>query len=192
MPCPYNEAIVRDKVRYEPEKRRRRSIRLKGYDYSQAGAHFVTICAHDKKCLFGDVVNGEMKLAGIGMIADECWRGIPDHFSDTTLDSFTVMPNHVHGILIIRRGTACRAPTMEQFGRPVANSLPTIIRSYKSAVTKQTNELRKTPGPPVWQRNYYEHVIRNEEDLSETREYITINPLRWDLDKENPVNLESR
>jgi REP element-mobilizing transposase RayT len=98
------------------------------------------------------------------------------------LDVFIVMPNHVHGIVIIvnnGRGTARRAPTMEQFGKPVANL-------FKPAVTKRINEIRATTGTPVWQRNYYEHIIRKEESLNRIREYTLTNPLRWHLDKENP------
>ncbi|MCP9448033.1 MAG: hypothetical protein NNA22_10760, partial [Nitrospira sp.] len=117
----------------------RRSIRLKGYDYSQAGAYFVTVCTQDRTCLFGDVADGEMRLNDAGGIARQCWFDIPAHFPNASLDEFIVMPNHVHGIIVVDgRGTACRAPT-EQFGRPVTGSIPTIIRSFKSAVTKQIN-----------------------------------------------------
>ena len=101
------------------------------------------------------------------------------------------MPNHFHGILTIigdGEGTARRAPTMERFGKPTSGSLPTIVRAFKSAVTKRINELCGTPGASMWQRNCYEHVIRSETDLAEIREYIADNPLKWELDSENPNN----
>jgi len=191
MPCLYC-SIGRVEVRYDPKEHRSRSLRLKDYDYSQEGAYFVTICTHGKVPSLGNVVDGETRLTGTGMIAAGCWEEIPKHFPNVALDAFVVMPNHIHGILMIRRDTACRVSTVERFGKPVANSLPTIIRSYKSAVTKQVNELRRSPGSPVWQRNYYEHVIRDEKDLNEVREYVTNNALKWDLDSENPANLEIR
>ena len=114
------------------------------------------------------------------------------------LDAFCVMPNHVHGIIVLagghfsadRRGTMHRAPTtqFEQFGKPTINSIPTIVRGFKSAVTVRINQIRSSPAAPVWQRNYYEHVIRNEIDLEEIREYIENNPLKWLEDKEHPAN----
>jgi len=117
------------------------------------------------------------------------WIKTADIRSNIELDVSVVMPNHFHGILTIVdhcRGTVHRAPTLEQFGKPTSGSLPTIVRYFKSAVTRRINELRGTPYTPVWQRNYYEHVIRNETDLNEIREYIINNPLKWDLDSENP------
>jgi len=141
--------------------------------------------------MFGKINDRTMKLNEYGEIAETCLKKIPDHFACVYMDYMIVMPNHVHLILIINhpgRGTACRAPTVEQFGFPVHGSVPTIIRSYKSAVTKQINQIRNTPGMPVWQRNYYEHIIRNERELHEIRQYIRFNPLQWDRDDENPVN----
>jgi len=170
--------------------RNRRSIRLPEYDYSQPGAYFVTVCTQERGPLFGEVVDGAMRLNEAGRTAQACWEEIPTHFRGITVDAFVVMPNHIHGIVIItdRRGTACRAPTgMERFGEPVAGSLPTIMRSFKSAVTKRVNELRGTPGVRLWQRNFYERVIRGEEELKRARQYILDNPLRWHLDPENPT-----
>jgi REP element-mobilizing transposase RayT len=163
----------------------RRSIRLQGYDYAQAGAYFVTICAYERRCLFGNVSDGTMQLNERGRIVEECWEAIPAHLADVELDAFCVMPNHVHGIIIIRRGTPWRAPTVEQFQKPVAGSLPTIVRSFKSAVTKRIREVQHTPGLLVWQRNYYEHVIRHDEDLRRIRVYIENNPVQWDGDDYN-------
>ena len=120
---------------------------------------------------------------GFGKIAFDTWSHIQNHFDQVKLDVFIIMPNHIHGILHIEnKGTACRAPTFERFGVPVAGSLPTVIRSYKSAVTRKINIVRNNPGAPVWQRNYYEHIIRNEESLNQFRRYIDENPLRWALD----------
>ena len=171
---------------------RRRSIRLTGYNYSQAGAYFVTICAHQRLCLFGDVVAGEMRLSDRGQVVADIWGKIPEHHPHVKLDAFVVMPNHVHGILhIVRRGTACRAPTdrIERFGQPVPGSIPTIVRSFKSAVTKRINEIKGTSGQLLWQRNYYEHVIRTQDDLDDIRQYILGNPAKWSEDQENPQNI---
>ena len=188
-------------MRYDPWKHHRRSIRLAGYDYVQIGAYFVTIDSFRREYLFGDVVGNKMMLNSAGRIVEMCWYDIPFHFPDVTLDASIVMPNHIHGIVWIvgdgrgaafgggtafGRGTACRAPTVERFGRPVPNSLPTVIRSFKSAATKQINQQRGARGLPVWQRNYYEHIVRNEIELTRIRNYIATNPLHWELDREEP------
>lgn len=165
----------------------RRTIRLQGYDYSQAGAYFLTICTHHRERLFGRVVDGEMRLNETGRIASEEWAKTAEIRNDIELDAWIVMPNHFHGIVVITgRGTARRAPTghtptMEKFGRPVAGSIPTIVRSFKSAVTKRVNEHRQTPGAILWQRNYWEHIIRNETELNRIREYIRNNPMQWHM-----------
>ncbi len=171
-----------------PKRQKRRSLRLKDYDYAQAGAYFVTIATRDRACLFGVIVDGQMCLNAAGREAEQCWLQIPQHFPNAALDEFIVMPNHVHGILVLSRGTACRAPTIERFGQPVSGSLPTVVRSFKSAVTQRLNALRGTPNASVWQRNYYEHVIRDEASLQGIREYIANNPLQWALDRENPAH----
>jgi REP element-mobilizing transposase RayT len=182
-------------VKYNPDKHYRQSIRLKGYDYTSPGAYFITICSHQRQCLFGAIVDDEMQMSKIGEIAKSCWRTIPDHFAKVQLGEFVVMPNHLHGIIFITdtcRGMAlpCPYPTMEtscphpmmspeerKFGKPIAGSLSTIVGSFKSAATKQINILRNAPGTPVWQRNYYEHIIRHEGSLQYLRQYIHNNPL---------------
>ena len=173
---------------YNPDIHHRRSIRLKGYDYSQAGAYFVTVCTQNRECLFGEVIDGEMVLNDIGKIVAGEWMKTGAIRNNVALDKWVVMPNHFHGILVVDdgRGTAHRAPTVEQFGQPVSGSIPTIIRSFKSAVTKRINEIRKTPGEKLWQRNYYERIIRNENELNHIREYIANNPMKWKLDRGNP------
>ncbi len=174
-------------MNYDPNKHHRRSIRLKNYDYSQPGAYFITICTHNRQNLFGEIVDGEMILNEFGKIVYNEWLNTANIRPNIIVDEFIVMPNHLHGILIIVdncRGTLQRAPAMERFGQPTSNSIPTIIRLFKSACTKQINIIRQSPANPVWQRNYYEHIIRNENELDRIREYIINNPLKWSFDLE--------
>lgn len=169
-------------------KHRRRSIRLRGYDYSQPGAYFVTIVTHDRECLFGEIVEGQMRLSPYGRIATEEWARTADVRTNVVLDTFAVMPNHIHGIIIITgRGTAAPCPYEPAFGKSIPHALPTIIGQIKSITTKRINIIRDTPGLPVWQRNYYEHVIRNDHELDRIREYIANNPMQWAMDLENPM-----
>jgi REP element-mobilizing transposase RayT len=169
----------------------RRSIRLPGYDYSQPGAYFVTVCAHDRRPQFGEIVNGEMAPSEKGVAVQAAWAEIPIHFTNVECDAFCMMPNHIHGILFVLdqdgRGTACRAPTVERFSHPVRGSLATIVRSFKAAATRRINALRGSPLPPVWQRGFYEHIIREEDELERIRRYICENPARWSDDAENPL-----
>jgi len=181
-------------MKFNPKIHHRRSIRLQGYDYSQAGAYFVTMCTRNRECLFGDIMDGEMRLNAIGHIVIDEWVKTAEIRNEIELDEWVVMPNHFHGILVIdhRRGTARRAPTtttMERFGKPVARSMPTVIRSFKSAATKRINEMRNTPGTKIWQRNYWEHVVRNASELTRLREYIQNNPIQWELDQLHPGQL---
>jgi len=171
------------------QMKNRRSIRLKEYDYSKSGAYFVTICTQNRECIFGEIADGQMILNDAGQIVQIVWDEIPKHIDHVELDQFAIMPNHIHGIIVLHdgcRGTACCAPTYQRFGTLIAGSLPTIIRSFKSAITKRINESHKTTGQKMWQRNYYEHVIRNEDELNEIRQYIIDNPVKWDTDEENP------
>ena len=177
--------------------RRRRSIRLRGYDYTQPGAYFVTLCTQDHRPLFGRIAHGEMELSPYGHIVEDEWAHTGELRPYVRLGVLAVMPNHVHAIIWIVHpdagprqaeedepdtGTARRART-ERFGKPVPGSLPTIVRAFKAAVTKRINERRGTPGAPVWHRNYYEHVIRDESDLARLRTYIAENPARWAEDR---------
>lgn len=175
-------------MNFDPQKHHRRSIRLKEYDYAQPGGYFVTIVTYQRDLLFGEIVDDEMALNDFGKIANECWREIPEHFPNVELGAYVVMPNHVHGIITITdgRGTIYRAPTQEQFQKPVTGSLPTIIRTYKSAVTRLIGREHNATG--IWQRNYYEHIIRNHEDWDRIHRYIEANPSLWAEDEENPLN----
>jgi len=176
-------------IRYNPDIHHRRSIRLKGYDYTQAGLYFITICTFDKHHLFGKISNGKMILNEFGKIAKNEWLKTAEIRKNIGILENIIMPNHIHGIISINdidngRGTVhraptYRAPTKERFGKPTSNTIPTIVRGYKSTVTKQINMLRHTPDAPVWQRNYYEHIIRDEKSYYQIAEYITNNPLKW-------------
>jgi REP element-mobilizing transposase RayT len=195
-------------VKFNPQKHHRRSIRLQGYDYSQAGAYYVTIVAWRRECLFGEVVNKEMRLSRYGEIVQKWWEEIPVHFANVETGAFIVMPNHVHGIIFIvnRRGTV---PVPEEYGaNEISNdddtspkiqggetpplrapTLGQIVAYFKYQSTKEMNLLDNTDTvTKFWQRNYYEHVVRNETDLQNKTDYIEANPLLWDEDDENPIN----
>jgi len=171
----------------------RRTIRLRHYDYASAGAYFVTICTHLRSCIFGEIVDGRVILNTLGKIAETCWLMIPDHFVIADLDTYVIMPNHMHGIVVINTGVGARhALPLRQprtFGKPPAQALSSIVGSYKSAVTKRIHDLQRSQGQAIWQRNYYEHVIRTEHDLARIVEYITLNPLQWADDENHPDHL---
>ncbi len=144
------------------------------------------MCVADRRPRFGTVVKGHMVLNEAGEMAAACWRAIPTHFPHATIDAWVIMPEHVHGIITIDgKGTACRAPTQERFGAPVAGSLGTIIRSYKAAVSRGTAcrapTCRAPTGSSLWQRNYYEIIIHDEAALQNIRRYIQQNPLNYDV-----------
>ena len=168
----------------------RRSIRLLGYDYTSEGGYFITCVTQRRVPLFGNVIDGEMKLNQYGEIVKEEWFKTKSLRDNVELfdDEFVVMPNHVHGIIWLMDscwGTARCAPTDPQFGKIIPQSIPTIVRAFKSAVSKRINLLRQTPSVPVWQHNYYEHIIRSEKDFDNISFYIHYNPLSWELDREN-------
>ena len=188
-------------MKFDPFKHHRHSIRLRGYDYSQAGAYFITICMQQHQCLFGDVVNAEMDLNDLGMIANECWLAIPEHFPNVELDAYVVMPNHVHGIVVIMDdvGAAVGATHASplhasplQTNGPKPNSLGAIIGSYKSAVSKQINELRGSEGAKIWQCNYHDHIIRHEREWNAIAKYIYANPASWNADIDHPSKFKKQ
>ncbi|MFH1090613.1 MAG: transposase, partial [Pseudomonadota bacterium] len=178
------------------ERHRRRSLRLEGYDYSQAGAFFVTVCTRDRECWFGEITEGgEMKLNEYGQLVQTSWRWLADQYHHVELDEWVIMPNHLHGIIWLieddRRGGSRTAPTQEVRTAPTKKRKPLgrLIGAFKTISTKRINQLREMPGAVLWQRNYYEHIVRDEMELNQVREYIINNPLKWDLDGENPQNL---
>jgi putative transposase len=182
---------------FDADKHLRRSIRLQGYDYSQNGAYYVTICTHGRECLFGEIVDGTMRLNEWGSIAQAEWLQTPIIRPYVDLDEFVVMPNHFHGIIVLDEGLkpnkgrawqrhAPTPPRQAAFGKPVAGSLSSIVGAFKAVVTRRINVLRDTPSGPLWQRNFYDEIIRNEKMLNNIREYVQFNPARWSEDNDNP------
>jgi len=179
---------------YNQETHHRQSIRLPYFDYSQPGYYFITICTKNRECLLGNIINNKIKLSEIGKIVKQCWLDMPKHYPNVELDEFIVMPNHLHGIIIIndpinkyRRGGV--TPPL-----PMENKIPLgkIVAYFKYQSTKQINKLTHAPGQMIWQRNYYEHIIRNEKKLERIRYYIGNNPYNWQTDRNNPENLRCR
>ncbi len=170
-----------------PDRHHRRSIRLKGYDYTQPGAYFVTICTEDRECLLGEIVDGEMQLNDAGWMVQTVWDQLPDHYPGVDIDEFVVMPNHVHGIIVLVGDPVGATPR----GCPDGQALPDVVHRFKSFTTAlyrqgvAHNAWAPFPGR-LWQRNYYEHIIRNERALERIRGYIQNNPIRWTSDRENP------
>jgi putative transposase len=191
---------------YNPKIHHRRSIRLKGYDYAQPGAYFITICTNEMECPFGHVENDEMILNPNGQIAYDEWLRTPQIRPNISLDVFEIMPNHMHGIIIINESPAIHRGESPTAGRGELNSpgampggqelnspqpnpafrspsktVGSIVRGYKSAVTNQINLLGNNE--PVWQRDYYEHIIRNEKSYQRISDYIVNNAKNWKQDK---------
>jgi len=190
--------------------RNRHTTRLPGYDYTQPGGYYVTIVTRGRDPVLGAVVDGVVVLATPGVIVQKAWRSLPHHFANVVLDEFVIMPNHVHGIVMITdgirvkpnmmdgncrgeaSGMGCVGSTVTPF--PDASPLPhgtqrgsfgAILQNFKSISARRINAMQNTPGQPFWQRNYYEHVIRNETDLQKIRQYIHDNPSKWEFDEEN-------
>lgn len=168
-------------MEYNQKIHHRRSIRLKGYDYSQAGLYFITICCQNRICLFGKTNDGEMILNDAGKMVQMAWDDLPNHYGHIKLDTFIIMPNHIHGIIALTNvGTGLKpAPTGKRHG------LPEIVRALKTFSARHINEKRKTPGTKIWQRNYWEHIIRNENEYRRITQYIINNPKKWEQDKLN-------
>ncbi len=186
---------------YNPRIHHRRTIRVYERDYSAIGTYFITMCTMERERIFGDIHNDHVILNKFGQCAREFWRAIPEHFPFVNIDTFVIMPDHMHGILkfcgntdagrgdtgtvLGDEGTACRAPTTDthrQFGRGIPRSLSSVIGSYKSAVTKRINDIRNTRGQPIWQRNYHERIIRDDAALQNMRQYIANNPKQWSVE----------
>ncbi len=179
----------------------RRSPRLQGYDYTQEGAYFVTVCTFERYELFGEIAAETMVLNSLGEIAHSRWLEIPQHFPNVELDLFVVMPNHVHGIVLIvdqlsegdesmkqprtRHASSLHKPVVSSH-RPIganAGSVGAVLGSYKAAVTRDINKLLEVRAPRVWQTRYHDHIIRSEPELQQIQAYIAANPARWEEDK---------
>jgi putative transposase len=179
----------------DPHKHHRHSIRLPGYDYTQAGAYFVTIVTHQRACLFGEIVDGAMRLNSAGKIAAQEWQRLPQHFPNLQIGAYIIMPNHIHGILILSTATTSPtntsiAPTDNRVASPngpAPGSLGAILGQFKSRLTRRLRAQPGLPRTPVWQRNYYEHILRNDSDRQHIQQYIDLNPSRWASDEENPA-----
>ena len=175
--------------KYDPKIHRRQSMRLMEYDYSQAGAYFVTICVREGEPLFGEIVNGVVQLSDFGRVVMECWKAVPEHFQDVELDEFVVMPNHVHGIIVISAVGTIHELSLQNDPRSRRRMLlPKVVGYLKMNTAKRINEIRETPGTPVWQRNYYEHIIRHDDEMKQLRNYIANNPIGWESDKYHPTH----
>ena len=189
-------------VPYRPEAYHRGSIRLAGYDDAQPGSYFVTITLQNRKSLFGRIADGEMRLNDAGKMVAEVWATLPERFTSIESDIYMVMPNHFHGIITIVGASLVGAQPNEEMDykdsasktgagtRPAPTHLGKVTGAFKSITTVQyvrgAKELGWRPfAVRLWQRNYYEHVIRNEHSLQRIREYIRTNPERWHLDREN-------
>lgn len=168
--------LFKDKYRIE-------SARLKGWNYSGNGYYFVTICTRNKECLMGDVLNGVIKLSPIGEIVSQEWQKTEQIRSNVSLDAWIVMPNHLHGIIVIND---VESPGNANGLGPQKNNLGSIIRGFKSAVT---NRINASEYDFAWQARFYDHIIRDERSLEGIRKYIADNPLKWELEKDNPLNL---
>ena len=205
--------------KYQSKKYQRKSIRLKGYDYSNAGLYFITICCKDRVCRFGDVVNGEMVLNEFGQIAHDGWIKLVERFSNFELDVFQIMPNHMHGIIVLKNIPVVSGFTpdpnkedpnkedpnkedpsaeypnkpekntidqIEKKSKDIAPSIPDIVGAYKSLVSNgslKKYKLRNQAMGKLWQSNYYEHIIRNEQSFQNISSYIINNPKKWEEDK---------
>ena len=169
--------------------RNRRSIRLKGFDYSTDGAYFLTICVRNRECLLGEIQDGKMLLNDYGKIVRDVWEGLPKQVLDIDLDEYVIMPNHFHAILVIDKSIDS-ANIYDKLDVNEAKDrrkmlLPKVVGRFKMLAAKAINQRREIEGA-FWQRNYYENVIRSEEDLQRIREYIVNNPMQWEMDEDYP------
>ena len=186
-------------MKYNPEIHHRRSIRLKGYDYSKEGAYFITICTQNRECLFGKVTNGEMILNEAGEMIKKWWLELQNKFINFELDKFVIMPNHFHGIIVIQNknppvgaplvGAQSSSQGQPQGHAPTAGkNVGQFIGAFKSLTTNEyIRGVKSGKYPPfekrIWQRNYHEHIIRNEKSYEKIYNYIKHNPEKWEDDK---------
>jgi len=168
------------------ETHRRHSTRLKEYDYSLAGAYFVTVCTYERKCILAGVYDGTIKLSNEGLIVKSSWENLSDHYPHVRLDAYVIMPNHVHGIIVVDRDDIPRAGLRPAPTDKEHHGLPEIVRAFNAFSSRRINEFRGLNSVPVWQRSYYEHIIRNDRALDAIRAYIEANPHPWADDPDNP------
>jgi putative transposase len=161
---------------------RRQSLRLPGCDYRSPGAYFITACTNNWEPLFGVIVDGEMRINEFGLIVQEEWFRTPLLRSYAAVDAFVVMPNHFHGILVLSDDQRPASCGEGKFGKRLAGSVGGIVGQFKTVVTKRINRIRGTPTAQVWQRNYFERIIRTEDELNLMRHYIDGNPAHWGED----------
>ena len=181
---------------------------MRGYDYAQEGVYFVTVCAGDRQCLFGEIVDGEIQLNDAGRMVQAVWEELSIHYPGVKADEFAVMPNHIHGVIVLVGAgpraypdaglspvdagpRACPEKGQPQGVAPTL-SLPDVVHRFKTLTTKRYADGVKQLGwipfdRRLWQRNYYEHVIRDDVSLNRIRQYILDNPARWEFDRENPA-----
>ena len=167
---------------YDHARHHRRSLRLPGYDYALTGAYYVTICTHERACLFGQLMDDVVHLSEYGDILADAWRGLPLHHAGVETGPAVIMPNHLHGIILIAQAVA---PRDHRGPGPQSSSVGAIVGGLKAAVARRINIERGTPGGPVWQSNYYEHVVRDDDDWARICHYIEMNPATWAGDPEN-------
>ncbi|ACL03715.1 conserved hypothetical protein [Desulfatibacillum aliphaticivorans] len=186
----------------ENKSYRRKSIRLKSYDYSRPGAYYITICTQNKACLLGQIINKRTVPSDAGKMVCKTWEEIPSRYQGVGLDAFVLMPNHIHGIIILKRKSSVHDCSQRgaESKRPQGDaemSLSDVVQRFKSLTTRKYIDGVKQLGWPrfnekFWQANYYEHVIRNEESFKSIREYIANNPAQWELDKYNPLAINRK
>ena len=185
-------ALREGSVGYDPQIHHRRSGRAPGYDYGLPGWYFLTICTHHRRSLFGEIHNAEMYVNALGRIVEDEWQRTAEIRQDVTLDAYIIMPNHIHGIVVITvdEGRRCSENYVPQCVSP-SRSVGAVVRGFKAASSRRINALEHAEGRQVWQRNYYDHIIRNEADLERIRSYIETNPGNWSLDREHPDRFQS-
>jgi REP element-mobilizing transposase RayT len=181
---------------YDPERHHRRSIRLPGHDYTGPATYFITACVNGREPLFGDIIAGDMHCNDFGTIVWKEWHRSGEIRAELGLAAFVVMPNHIHGLMVFEPGERplrFEPPHPQDSSVPLRReprSLGSFVAGFKMVCTKRINELRETPGMPVWQRGYFEHIVRTDNAFAGITNYILTNPLRWHLDRENPSHLD--
>jgi REP element-mobilizing transposase RayT len=177
--CSARHSLSQGAARLTNQLTKRQYCRLTNFDYSKAGAYFVTICSKDRKCLFGDIIDFRPHLNDLGVLIAACWNDLPNKFPFVSLDHWIVMPNHVHGILWLG--------SRNDWNRP----LWAIIAAFKARSTSESKKMG-TLKISLWQRGFYDRVIRDDQDLLRIRQYIVDNPTQWALDPENPDSVGTR